>query len=171
MSKVEVIEYLGKSKRTVETFVSKGRLGVSYFEGPNGKTAIFQREEVEALKRDIDTPTYRATPETATSRQGFAHFGPTPPSRPALVSAPSASGGSLGVTDLAMIFARAAEYAKPPAPVTMPGPFVGLAEAVELSGMPASWLLAQARAGVPWAVNVGTGKKAFWRFAIAGGRK
>ena len=57
-----------------------------------------------------------------------------------------------------------------PAAATMPGPFVGLADAVAISGMPASWLLAQARAGVPWAINVGTGKKAFWRFSIASGR-
>ena len=57
-----------------------------------------------------------------------------------------------------------------PVAVTMPGPFVGLADAVAISGMPASWLLAQARAGVPWAINVGTGKKAFWRFSIASGR-
>lgn len=56
------------------------------------------------------------------------------------------------------------------APSAMPGPFVGLADAIAISGMPASWLLAQARAGVPWAINVGTGKKAFWRFSIASGR-
>ena len=53
----------------------------------------------------------------------------------------------------------------------MPGPFVGLADAVTLSGMPASWLLAQARAGVTWAVNVGTGKREFWRFSIATGAR
>ena len=67
---------------------------------------------------------------------------------------------------LALLAAALARIA-PAAPATMPGPFVGLGDAVELSGMPASWLLAQARAGVPWAVNIGTGKKAFWRFAIS----
>jgi hypothetical protein len=63
MSKPEVCEYLGKSKRTIETFVSRGRLGVSYFAGANGKTAQFRRAEVEALDRELKTPVHRATPQ------------------------------------------------------------------------------------------------------------
>jgi hypothetical protein len=72
------------------------------------------------------------------------------------------------VADLALILSRHPEYAQP---ATLPGPFVSLAEAVKLSGMPESWLVAQARSGVPWAVNVGTGKREFWRFSIAGWRE
>lgn len=71
---------------------------------------------------------------------------------------------------LAELFAGAARAlaAAQQVPVpTLPGPFVSLAEAVTLSGMPASWLIAQAKAGAPWAVNIGQGKKAFWRFSIA----
>lgn len=49
MSKAEVCEYLGKSKRTIETYVSSGRLPAKYFNGPNGKTAIFERADVEAV--------------------------------------------------------------------------------------------------------------------------
>lgn len=154
MSKPEVCEYLGKSKRTVETFISKGRLGVGYFQGPNGKTAVFNRSEVEALKLDIDTPMYRAVPaDTAI------------PGSMALVPAPADQRTDPISDAILLSLLRGVPAAQP----TMPGPFVGLADAVAISGMPASWLLAQARAGVPWAVNVGTGKKAFWRFSIARG--
>lgn len=65
MTKREVIEYLGRSKRTIETYISEGRLPVVYINGPNGKQAEFDREAVEALKRDLDTPMVRAIPETA----------------------------------------------------------------------------------------------------------
>lgn len=155
MSKAEVVGYLGKSKRTVETFVSKGRLGVSYFEGPNGKTAIFQRSEVEALKIDIDTPTYRATPETATSRQGFAYLGAAPSGAAALLTGPSGD-------PLAFLAAALARMAPQPAPVVKP--WLTLSEAVDYSGLPATYLVQQARARKMRAVNVGTGERAFWRF-------
>jgi hypothetical protein len=49
-------------------------------------------------------------------------------------------------------------------PAPAPRPWLTLTEAVEYSGLPASWLLAQARRGVPWALNVGQGIKAHWRF-------
>jgi hypothetical protein len=43
-------------------------------------------------------------------------------------------------------------------------PWLTLAEASEWSGLPAAWLLAQARAGAPFALNVAHGSKAHWRF-------
>jgi 3-oxoacyl-ACP reductase-like protein len=54
MSKREVCEYLGKSKRTVETYITRGKLQVKYFNGANGRTAEFQRPDVEALKRGLE---------------------------------------------------------------------------------------------------------------------
>jgi excisionase family DNA binding protein len=162
MSKPEVIEYLGKSKRTVETFVAKGRLGVAYVAGPNGKTARFRRSEVEALKREIEMPTFRAAPVDERSRDGYQAISLV---APASAPRPVSSGDPL-----ALLTAALTRFV-PSAQATMPGPFVGLAEAVEKSGMPASWLLAQARAGVPWAVDVsGTPKRARWRFAIGSGK-
>jgi hypothetical protein len=44
------------------------------------------------------------------------------------------------------------------------GTEITLDQAHEQSGLPRAWLLAQARAGAPWAINCGTGKKEFWRF-------
>ena len=161
MTKREACEYLGKSKRTVETFVSKGRLGVAYVDGPNGKTAAFRRSEVEALKREIDTPTYRATPEVATSRPARFADGSTVTMRPALVEASSGSSSDT----LAMVttaLARAVQAAAADAPA--PKPWLTLAEAVEYSGLPASYLVRRAREGWTAAIDVGTGDKAFWRF-------
>lgn len=50
MSKTEVCAYLGKSKRTIESYVSSGRLPAKYVNGPNGKTATFERADVDAVK-------------------------------------------------------------------------------------------------------------------------
>lgn len=50
-------------------------------------------------------------------------------------------------------------------PPLEPKPWMTLAEAVEYSGLPASWLLARARDGVKWAIDVGQGgARQFWRF-------
>jgi Helix-turn-helix domain len=45
-----------------------------------------------------------------------------------------------------------------------PKPWLTLAEAAEYSGLPATWLVEQARAGKLRAVNVGHGAREFWRF-------
>jgi predicted DNA-binding transcriptional regulator AlpA len=50
MSKTEVCAYLGKSKRTIESYVASGRLPAKYVNGPNGKTASFDPADVEAVK-------------------------------------------------------------------------------------------------------------------------
>jgi hypothetical protein len=55
MSKTEVCEYLGKSKRTVEGYVASGRLAAQYFNGPNGKTSIFERFKVEIFKEEMES--------------------------------------------------------------------------------------------------------------------
>jgi hypothetical protein len=46
-----------------------------------------------------------------------------------------------------------------------PKPWLTLAEAVEYSGLPRTWLVAQARAGAAFAIDVsGGGSRASWRF-------
>ena len=45
-----------------------------------------------------------------------------------------------------------------------PRPWLTLKEAEAWSGLPAAFLLAQARRGAPYAVNVGQGSREFWRF-------
>lgn len=152
MSKPEVCEYLGKSKRTVETFISKGRLGVGYFQGPNGKTAVFKRSEVEALKVDIDTPMYRAVPAHDTVIPGSMALVPTP------------AADSRVDSFAAALFAHF-EAGRLSAPVLKP--WLTLKEAADYSGLPKRWLLKQARAGIyleHGSLNVGTEKNPEWRF-------
>jgi excisionase family DNA binding protein len=156
MSKPEVCEYLGKSKRTVETMVARGRLGIAYVQGPNGKTAVFRRSDVEALKREIDTPMHRATELPA--RQ--------PDSQTAVALRPSSSDPFAGLA--AHLAKLSAAFPSPPPTV---GKWLTLDEASEASGLPKSWLLAQARAGAAFAMNVGSGKKAAWRFRADGVRQ
>ena len=151
MTKREVCAHLGKSKRTVETYISDGRLPCEYVNGPNGKQLSFRAEDVERMKRDIDMPIARTPPvctDTAT---------------PVPSTALAYRADSDPFAGLAAHLARlgAAFPSKPPALK----PYVTLAEAVEYSGLPAAFLISQAREGSIDAVNVGKGKKEFWRFA------
>lgn len=69
-----------------------------------------------------------------------------------------------GADPFAGLAAHLAAIARAFPPPTAERPWLTLAEAAEWSGLPAAWLLAQARAGADFATNVGTGKKARWRF-------
>jgi hypothetical protein len=51
-----------------------------------------------------------------------------------------------------------------PPPASEPRYWLKLTEAAEYSGLTESWLLAQARAGAQYALNVGMGTRANWRF-------
>jgi hypothetical protein len=65
LTKHEVIALLGKSKRTIDTYMKDGRLPYHYVHGPNGKQAEFHAADVERLKRDLDTPIERGVVERA----------------------------------------------------------------------------------------------------------
>lgn len=167
--KEEAAKLLGVATRQVERRARHGYIESKRLaRGINETTArvVFSRADILALKAGkpnmhavpvpADAPEASPKPE-ATTKGGEVT---------AIAKRPDPAGDPFA--GLPAFLARlSALY--PAQPATMPGPFVSLAEAVTQSGMPASWLLAQARAGVPWAVNVGTGKKAFWRFAIAAG--
>lgn len=147
MTKAEVIAYLGKSKRSVETYISSGRLPAKYFNGPNGKTAIFERVDVEAFKRGTEELWHPAPKANGTALA----------IRPAAAVAERAA--ALPAADLAFIFERAREYAH-----LAPKPWLDVKAAVDYSGLPASFLVQAAREGKIRAVNVGQGKREFWRF-------
>jgi hypothetical protein len=158
MSKADVCAYVGKSKRTIDNYIATGRLAVAYFQGPNGKTGIFQRADVEALKVDLETPTYRppVVRESNYERSAATAVGP---------HVPEASRLQHFLAEVLRAY-----------PVDRIRPWLTLAEAADYSGLPAGWLLAQAREGkcgsiadpprpgVIRAINVGTGSKEFWRF-------
>jgi len=59
---------------------------------------------------------------------------------------------------------RSRELPAASAPILVP--HLTLSEAVELSKLPAAYLVAAARAGTIRAVNVGTSKREFWRFPM-----
>lgn len=156
LTKREVIDFLGKSKRTVEIYIHDGRLPCQYFNGPNGKTAVFDRAAVEALKRDLDTPTVRAVP--AGPQTTSTHVNTRHDMNGEALALRSVSSGD----PLALLTTALARFVPAPAPVIKP--WLTLSEAVDYSGLPSTYLVQAARAGTIRAVNVGTGEKAFWRF-------
>jgi hypothetical protein len=161
MSKAEVCAYVGKSKRTIDSYTATGRLRVGYFNGPNGKTGIFQRADVEALKRDLESPTYRAVVPAGSG--GAAHpAGSNDTAHPDSMAVALRSGAVDPIAALAAHLARAFPFAlRQPEPRK---PWLTLPEAADYSGLPASYLLAQARAASIRAINVGTAKQQRWRF-------
>jgi predicted DNA-binding transcriptional regulator AlpA len=176
ITKKEACELLDKSTRSLNHYMSSGQLPAHYIKGPaGGREARFDREEVLRLKAEFEMPedsgTYR-------ERVGL------PPILP-LVSQKSDNGhaGSNDTGALARIdpeavknVANAFEVAlrnalQPLAPSPGLERWMDLKAAVEYSGLSRKWLLTQARAGVPWAMNIGTAKNAVWRFRLAGGAK
>lgn len=161
LTKPEACALLGKSKRTVETLVAKGRLAVGYVQGPNGKTARFRRADVEALKAELDTPSMRAVVPANGAQNG-----------PEVPRDGSERRSVWGDPDWLANFATLTRALPPalPAPEAPPRvkPWLSLGEASAWSGLPSAWLLAQARAGKIRAVQVGTGTREFWRFSREG---
>ena len=152
MTKAEVQEFLGKSKRSVETYVSDGRLPAKYFNGPNGKTAIFERADVEAFKRSADEV-------WEPNGHGTAN-----PGSMAVVPARGAVPAADMFAGLAEHLARLSAAYPPPVPVL--GTWATLDDAAKQSGLPKSYLVAQAKSGAPFALNVGSDKRAAWRFRV-----
>lgn len=60
MNKKEAADFLGISTRLVERYVSQGRLHVTYVRGKTGKEASFEENDLERLKRELETPVHRA---------------------------------------------------------------------------------------------------------------
>jgi hypothetical protein len=162
MTKREVCEFLGKSKRTVEKYMAEGRLVAEYVEGPNGKQLAFDRASAERTKRDLETPIPRTvSPTEEYFNQGNLHLKRTihPVARPPVASTSDPFDG------LAAQLAKLATGFPSAAPVL--GNWVSLEEAATRSGLPKSYLVAQAKAGAPFALNVSaSGKRASWRFRV-----
>jgi hypothetical protein len=180
MTKKEVIEYLGKSKRTVETLIAAGRLPVSYFNGPNGKQASFEAQAVEHLKVQMETPMVRARPapsETSTANPNSIHdSGATLVlSSPAMTAVATAMAEAVrAALQGAALVAQLPAGPQGAALVAKPKPWLTAEEAEEFSGLPKRWLLKMARdpeagpgihvASCVMAMNVGTENNPKWRF-------
>src|SRR5215471_20942044 len=139
LSKREVCAVLGKSKRSVETYVRSGRLPVAYVKGKNGNTAVFQRSAVEQFKKEL-AEDWRTQPQF---------------SKPRLITdAPAPAGmkfhGAVAARierDRETTAALARIAAALPQPVRTLDTYVALDEAAKRSGLPKSYLMAQAKAG------------------------
>ena len=165
LTKLEACELLGKSKRTVDNYVSDGRLPMHYVAGPNGRESRFALADVERVKRDNAPPIPRAVPVrsidpldklVAEADQLRREIAPR-----ALVPVRSDVDPFAG---LAAHLAKLAAAFPTPAPVL--GTWLSLDEAATRSGLPKSWLVAQAKAGAAFAMNVGSEKRAAWRFRV-----
>lgn len=69
MTKAEVCEHIGKSKRTVAQYIADGKLPAQYVSGPHGREARFKIADVERLKRELEVPMVRAVPAPAQALQ------------------------------------------------------------------------------------------------------
>lgn len=60
LSKADAARAIGKSERTLEQYVHDGRIAVRYENTTRGRTAIFERADVERLKAELAVPQVRA---------------------------------------------------------------------------------------------------------------
>jgi Helix-turn-helix domain len=152
LTKQEVCEILGKSRRTIEGMVARGRLKIGYVQGRNGKTGIFDRAEVERLKQEIDTPMFRAVPVAAPQTGPLALV----PAAPQIPAADPFGALAAHLAKLSSLY--------PPAPSGRL--WLTLDEAIAFTGLPARFLVERARSGGrKIAVNVGSEKRVSWRFS------
>lgn len=63
LSKKEAAEYLNISTRTLERYVSDGRLSVRYEESANGQVALFELDELNRLREEKQTPRIKPVSE------------------------------------------------------------------------------------------------------------
>ncbi len=146
VNKSEACKILGRSRRMIDGYIASGKLTAFYISGKFGREVRFKREDVQRLKSDLENPIPRdAPPPSALSAVPAIARGPAPDAIAQLAAA-----------------IRTAQPAALPPTLT---PHMSLSEAVEYSGLPAAFLVAEARAGRIRAVNVGTKEKEFWRFA------
>lgn len=139
MTKAEVCEFLGKSKRTLDTYMAAGRLPVRYFHGPNGRQSAFDRKAVELFKAELDTPMVRAVPDKPGARNGIGGawrdqlvpMGDTPIER-AVAKNDAWEGMPAKLAGLAQL---AADWNEKHAPLAV---YISLKDAVKLTGLSAA---------------------------------
>jgi hypothetical protein len=131
--------------------------------GANGKTAVFRRADVEALRAELDTPTLRAVVPNrnhSDARSVINSHSDGGPSTIQKYGAPPASDPTAFAVALATSIRAALGVEAPP----RVKPWLDLKSAVDYSGLPSSYLVQAARTGTIRAVNVGNGAREFWRF-------
>ena len=59
MNKQEAADYLGVSTRAIERYTQKGKLSVKYKGGKTRPVAVYDSEELDKLKEELNTTTYK----------------------------------------------------------------------------------------------------------------
>ena len=63
LSKQEAAEYLGVSLRTLERYIKKNLIAVKYVKSGTGRKAVFFKSELDELKTQLDTESFKPTVE------------------------------------------------------------------------------------------------------------
>jgi len=165
VGKQTAAKFLKVSFRQLERRAQAGYIAKKFLPrkpSEKAQAVVYKMEDLRALKDG--TPNMSAVVMEA----------PRPPKPKKAAAEPEAAPQSLAVTrsaeadpfeglaaKLVALSTFAAKY--------QPKPWLTLAEAVEYSGLPAAFLLSRAHSKpVGFAVNVGQGTKAFWRFSREG---
>lgn len=79
MTKAEVAEFLGVSKRAVERYVQEGKLNIHYKKGRTNRVAIFDETEVRALKAEREvieqrTPSVKSSASSASYQKALTEI-------------------------------------------------------------------------------------------------
>jgi hypothetical protein len=154
LGKAEAADFLGVSVRQIEYRAARGEIRKREMPKARHERAarvVYSREDLDAIRQG----------EPKQYGPVMTPSAPVPAAVAALdISRPFSTAS--GVLALPAALIDALRERREPAPVLKP--WLSLTDAAEYSGLPASFLLAQARQGAPWAINVGQGSKAHWRF-------
>ena len=66
MNKKEAADYLNVSTRAIERYTKQGKLSVKYEKGKTRPIAVYEQEELDKLKEELETPVYQPSVEIAT---------------------------------------------------------------------------------------------------------
>ena len=66
MNKKEAADYLGVSTRAIERYTKQGKLSVKYEKGKTRSIAVYDQEQLDKLKAELETPIYQPSVEITT---------------------------------------------------------------------------------------------------------
>jgi hypothetical protein len=161
LSKADAAAFLRVSSRQIERRAAQGYVEARRLPRrptERSERVVYSRVDLEAIRDG--KPNQHGIPDDSVDNSakptGAVEISPVQPAKAAALAHTAPPGAW---ETLAGAFA--ARFA-PAAPVP---PWLTLREAAEYSGLPASWLEREARAGNAFALNVGSAKRASWRFS------
>lgn len=155
---------LGVSTRTLERWIGESRIGTAEVRRKGLKPGVVVNPaDILRVLEEQSVPSVR--PSAVRPPEAMLNEGRAP------VVSPGGFYGFPSGDELPRLLTQlVCAIAARPAPAP-PKPWLSLDEAAGYSGLPRAWLLAQARNGSWLALNVGSAKRASWRFSRGGLRK